>query len=684
MSIDRETAGPVKGDGEVEFNLAWLAAAPAAALTLFLMLVLGKPLGHALFPVETAEFWPMALYYVKPEPTEDARFLIALLGAILVPLFVLWVGRRRLLPTVPRSVVVVNQLAFVAVLAFAVFCRRGSVHLDISYFNLPTVVVALLIGAGIAVTVSRPVLLGPVRPIFESRSRPMVWGAFAVASLATAIWLLPAIQLDTTIAHAVPATAYDLQYTFDEGLSVVNGHSPLVNYVAQYGSLWPYVIAIPLHVGNGSLGAFTTSMAFISLVAMLAVYSVIRRVAGSPVLALLLYLPFLATSFFVARGTPVRRYGFADYFGVFPLRYVGPFFVLFLLARNLDGAWPRRAGWIFLVAGLAVMNNSDFGVPALGATAIAVVAAADEPRTRRWWGERIGEAVAGLLAAFVLVSIVTVARTGDLPDLGLAFRYAHLFAVAGYDLLPMPWFGFWAAIYLTYCAALVVAAILITRRSRRRIEVGTLAWIGIFGLGSGAYYVGRSHSEVLIALFSSWALAVVLLLVVTTRDLLRRGGRPSPVQLATFVGCGLLVCSLAQFPAPWRSLHRLGATSPETFQPAADVAFVAANAKPGEPVVLLTNLGQRISREAGVDDVTPYSGVASMPTRTQLTETLERLREDGGDKVFLHQEPTTWSGLLPALEAEGFRQVKASEPEPPPGTVPLDRVILLSDADGGG
>ena len=76
----------------------------------------------------------------------------------------------------------------------------------------------------------------------------------------------------------------------------------------------------------------------------------------------------------------------------------------------------------------------------------------------------------------------------------------------------MPWFGFWVAVYLTFAAALVVAALLITRSDARRIEIGVLAWIGIFGLGAGAYYTGRSNSEVLIALFSAWGLAVVLLL----------------------------------------------------------------------------------------------------------------------------------------------------------------------------
>lgn len=664
----------------VDSGLAWLAAAPAAAIALVMVLLLGKPLGRLLFPIETSEFWPSAMAFVRPEPTEEARYLLALVGAVLIPAFLIWARKRGSRLAVPRPVVIVQQLAFVAVLAFAVFCRRGSVHLDISYFNLPTVAVALAICVAFAVALRVPALLASLRTLLARRDLVLRWAAVAVAALATAIWLLPSIQRDATVAYSMPATAFDLVYTFDEGLTVLNGHTPLVNYVAQYGSLWPYVIAIPLHFGDGSLAAYTTSMAFITLLAMLAVYGVIRRVAGSPVAALVLFLPFLATSFFILRGGPIVRYSFADYFGVFPLRYAGPYFVFFVLARHLAGERPRRVAWVFLVAGLAVLNNGDFGIPALGATAIAVVAAADVPRTRRWLLERGGEALAGLLGAFVLVSIVTIARTGQLPDVSLVFRYAHLFALAGYYLLPMPWFGFWVAIYLTFCATLVVATLLLTRPDHSRLEVGALAWIGIFGLGIGSYYAGRSQSEVLIAMFSAWGLAIVLLLAILTKELVRRGVRPSPAHLALFVGFGLMVCSLAQFPAPWKSLQRLERNGPETFQPEADVAFVAANARPHEHVALLTNLGQRMSREAGVDDVTPYSAVPSMPTRIQLKETIEQLRETGGTKVFFQETAGIWPEMLQAIESYGFHQVVASAPAPPKGEVAPDRVILLTDA----
>ncbi len=272
-------------------SLAWLAAAPAAAIAL-----LADPRSSGRRWVACSSRsrratsgprrWPSS------SPSRPRRLATCwpCWERSWFPSYVLWADERGFRPVIPRALVIVLQLVFVAVLTFAVFCRRGSVHLDISYFDLPTVAVALgdLRRLRRRAPRSRPCSRGCVR-CSARRGLVLRWGAVAIAALFTAIWLLPAIQRDATVAHASPRPLRPHLH-LRRGLSVFNGHSPLVNYVAQYGSLWPYVIAIPMHLGNGSLGAYTTSMASITLVAMLAVYGVIRRVAESPVAALALFL----------------------------------------------------------------------------------------------------------------------------------------------------------------------------------------------------------------------------------------------------------------------------------------------------------------------------------------------------------------------------------------------------------
>jgi hypothetical protein len=657
----------------------WLLTPLAGALTIGLMVVFGHPLGEVIFPkAPLSEFWPSARVYAQPKPFEQARYLLTLLGAILVPAALLWGEHRGWQRWSPRGLPVLArgaELAFVVVLALGILCRRDVVAFGISYFSVPTLIVAGVVAAGLALGVGAPTIRVRGSALLRERSTAVRWAALAIAVLAVVIWLLPAIETDSTVAGSNTGTWFDLQFSFDEGLSVLNGHTPLVNYVAQYGSLWPYVAAIPLHFTNGSLAGYTVSMTTVSALSMLAIYGVLRRVTRSAPAALLLFLTFVATSCFIARGTPIYRYSFADYFGAFPMRYAGPYFTCYLLARHLSGERPRRTVWIFLAAGLSVLNNGDFGVPCLGATILALAVCAPRPWALGGAALRVGEAIGGLLGAYALVAVVTVARTGDLPKIGLVFQYAHLFAISGYQMVRTPWFGTWIVLYLTYAAALVVGVWLM-RRTADRVGAGMLVWIGIFGLGGGAYYAGRSISEVLIELFSAWALAIALLMAITIRHLVRTVTRPGIAQVALFFGFGLSLCSLAQFPAPWSSLRRL--TSPDSvqlFQPTAEVDFVRGHVRRGQPVALLTYLGQRTSREAHVDDVTPFSGLLSMPTMPQLAQTISQLRAAGGHQIVLYVGNDYWPEMLPAIEHDGFRLVAVNAPPTTP-----DRYLLLTDA----
>src|SRR4029077_9442687 len=114
----------------------------------------------------------------------------------------------------------------------------------------------------------------------------------------------------------------------------------------------------------------------------LAVYATFRRLVRSSLLALALYLPFLATAFFMIVGPPSDRYGPENIFILWPIRYAGPFLLAWLAARHVDGAAPRRAWALFAVAGLVAVNNPDFGLAAAAAT-LAALAAAAPPRSLR-------------------------------------------------------------------------------------------------------------------------------------------------------------------------------------------------------------------------------------------------------------------------------------------------------------
>ncbi|HEV7773196.1 MAG TPA: hypothetical protein VGO48_07940 [Conexibacter sp.] len=651
-------------------ELAWIGLLPCAALLLAAIVVLGPPLGKLAFPHSGLTFWPSAAGRPSPEPTEQARFLLALTGPLLLTGFVA-LGLRRRWHVRSAPIAGVVTAVQVAALAFVVLCGvvqyRHVFHLAAwttsertVYFKPATLVaaaaIALVIAAGLANERMRRRFGALMR---ESRGRRIAGTAVAVAAIAT--WLLTAVNFEGTIVNANEVIVNHFPYWLDEVFAALNGRLPLVHYAAQYGSLWPYPIAGAMKLFGVGVGTFTIATATISAAAMLAVFATFRRVAGSTVAGLLLFLPFLATSFYMMEKPFENRYAISNLFGTFPLRYAGPLMLAWLVARHLGGASPRRARWLFLAAGLVVLNNAEFGIPALGATVAALLWSGGWPARRRL-GTLALEALVGLVAALALVSVLTLATAGSLPHVDLLFRYSRLFAVAGWGMLPMtPTIGTSTVIYLTYVAAIGAATVRAANRDPDRLLTGLLAWSGVFGLGIGSYYMGRSHPEVLTNMFAAWALSLTLLLVLAVRTIAARPRhRPTVPEVACLFAFGVLVCSLAQMPTPWSQVSRLQNTGIHIYGHPVGETFIDAHTDPGEAVAILTPLGHRVAYNAGITDVTPYTGGNSMPTVDQFEEMLRDLRAAGGRKVFL-SVPQELVELPEALVKRGYTE-RAREP----------------------
>lgn len=665
-SIDGRPADPA--------NVAWLASIPCALLIAVAIALLGEPLGELLFAPDAVSFWPSLAPAIRPEPTELARYAIALTGpALLVGAIVMGVRSTVGWPAQRTTALLVTAMQAVW-LVFLIVClvaqRRfafGEIYLPPdgesfhqSYFTSTTIVAAVVIAAAFLACLSderiRTQLTQLVR---ETTTRRVVASVLAIVFIA--VWLLHAIATDESIGVSDYSVLYHLQFTFDEALAVLDGRAPLVDFAAQYGSLIPYPVAGAMAVVGSSVGAFTTIMSLLTGLAMLAMFDVLRRVVRNSLTALALFLPFLATSFFLLHGSIDERYTFGNYFGAYPLRFAGPYLLLWLLARQLSGARPRSTWPVFLAAGLVVLNNAEYGIGALAATVAAVSWTGGlSERARR--GRVALEMAGGLAAAVVLVIAFTLLWSGSLPDFTLLVRYAELFAGAGFAMLPMPTLGFHTVIYLTFVATVGAALVRALDGAADRLLTGMLAWVGVFGLGAGAYYVGRSHPEVLVASFSPWALAVVLLVVVVGRRLAAGGVRPTVVDVACLVAFGLTACSLVQTPTPWSQLDRLNAPSVSgpVFAVPAGQTFVADQTDGDEPVAVLVSLGHRLAFNVGVTDVTPYSGPQSIQTEEQLEDTLSALREAGGSKAFVNPQETA-PELLAALQARGFA-LRATDP----------------------
>ena len=666
---------------------AWLCALPCAALAVLAIVVLGPPLGELLEPARNPYTFLGGGGAPAPEPTEHARYLLAvcapLLGVAALGAAPRWLARvpgRSVEPIVLATQLVLAGVVVASIVAqyrlrFGVVYTGGrEPTLTLRYFTPATLVAAALLTAALAggLRSARVRARAATALSMDGRSRRRLLGACAVA--ATAIWMLHAVHSDGEIGNAVEDVRYHLGFTLDETFAVLNGRTPLVDFTAQYGSLWPYAIALPMLAFGKTALTFTLVLCAITALALLAVYGVLRRATGSALAALLLYLPFLATSLFQISGTLENRSTVGSYYANFPLRYALPFLLAWLTARRIERGDDGFAGaWALLaLAGLALLNNGDFGLAALGGTIAALLWSA--PVLERRAAARLAGAVAaGLATAFALVSLLTLVRAGSLPQLERLVDYARTYAVGGFAMMPIPGvLGMHLVVYLTYVAAIVVATVRALRGASNRVLTGMLAWAGVFGLGAGAYWVGRSHPVALKYQLSAWALALVLLTIVAVRELAAPRLRRTAIgALVVVLGFGVAACSLAQTPTPWGQLERLTAPfTPSEEVPDADPLvpsqdpqvrqFVSSLAdgpsrfvvRRGVPVAILLTTGHRVADAYGVVNVSPYTGIESLQTVARVEATLDALRDAGGNTVIL-PNPLDPS-IFPVLQRRGF------------------------------
>jgi hypothetical protein len=624
-------------------ELAWIAALPCAAVTLAAVVVLGPPLGHALFAPTGDGLWPRKAPYVfgHPEPVKHARYALAVLGAGLLAAVVLVGSRRppRLRPGARRAAVLASQSLACAGLVVAVVAQRlvsypGNIPVRWRIFSAPTLVVACAAAAALVLALRIPAVAGHVARPGVARRRGAV-ACLLIAALATSIWLLPSVATE----HTVTSGSFpDLPpWAMGDTYAVLDGRTPLVNFHALYSQLWAYVAAAPMAVLGDTIGVFTVVMTLISGLALLAVYAVLRRVVRSAPLALVLYLPFLATSMFVVATPEVPwRVTNAAVFSVWPMRYAGPWILAWLAARHVDRVRPRAAWTIMLVAGLVVVNNLEFGIAALAATVVAL-ACVPERQSPRELGRLAASAAAGLLGAVLLISLLTLVRAGSLPHLGLLHEFPHLFGTLGLASIPMPAVGFHLALYATFAGALATAAVRVARGDGDVLLSAMLAWSGVFGLLAGSYFAGRSDPTKLAALFPAWGFALALLLVVVVRGMTARGARlPSPAGAAVLVGFGLAACSLAQVQAPWTELRRLRVSDPPAVyeEPVARRWIDSATTR-GEHVAILVPMGHRIAYDLGIVNVSPYGTTEELATRAQFQALIDAMRHEDAHKLFL-------------------------------------------------
>ena len=655
-------------------DIAWVGLLPAALLLALCLLALAHPVSH-LIPGPSHQFFREWQMVIRPEPLEKARFLFALIAPFaLAGAVLLGTSRepdRRFDPLIIALQAAALGLGVWGALnqadgPYFPFVPDAPGYFDHLLLSYPVLAGGALVG-GALTTISLRAGSGGLRKRDWESSGALRFAAGAAAVVLTAVWLLPAIATDSNISTSGLLPSTHIPVAAQDYFAVVNGRTPMVDYVAQYAQLLPLAVAPLLSLSSLSITSFTTIMAVLSGLSLLAVFGVFRQVTERPLAALALYLPFLAISLFpwAHHGDAIEFNG--NYNAFFPDRYLGPFVVAWLCAMAMRKGKPG-APVLFLVAGLALLNNVEFGSVCLISLAVALVIAEPSPpaRTVR---RLLPGALVGLAVAIALVSAVTLIRAGGLPDPGKLTYFSRIFGRESYGAEPMPALGLHIWLYLTFAAAIVTAAVRRARSSPDRALTGMLAFSGMFGLLAGAYFAGRSLPWQLLLLFPTWGLAGCLLAWTAYLHLreVRPGGdvrRAILPAFASFTGFGVMVAAIATTPAPWIQLGRLNDSGPKVMDVPRVQRFVDEHTRPGEAILLYGGaIDQRVAERAGARDVSPWNSGLSLFGPGEYRDAVDALADAGGSKVFLRRIVLLGGLFGPhgsvtrLLRADGFRPV---------------------------
>src|SRR5262245_6480511 len=180
-------------------ELAWVALIPCAIVSLIVLLVLGPPLGHALFKPGSDALWPPHWWEARgrPEPVKHARYLIAAVAPALLAAVVLLGARRgvRLRPRTIRAAAVASYALLSAVLVLSVLGQdevlivgRQQLPKQPIFTVLTYSVAALLVAASLLALRRTPVARWLARLARETPARRIA--CLALALLFASLWLL--------------------------------------------------------------------------------------------------------------------------------------------------------------------------------------------------------------------------------------------------------------------------------------------------------------------------------------------------------------------------------------------------------------------------------------------------------------------------------------------------------------
>jgi len=630
----------------------------ATTLSTWIVQFHGAPTADA--PLQTV------LYEFRAEPLEHARYFL-FVGSALVAMPVTWLLCRKLALTPQgRTATWLRwgcSLSQVAVAFFIIQNARDLPNFVGFRFMLGTLVASVVLALWLVAKSSKRWLAIGER----LQGSLLISGALAVCY--TAVRLLPSLTFSFG-RYVPPTVTYHAQFTMAEYAAFLDGATPLAGFYPMYQHVAEYFLGPIFALLGLTPFSYTAVMSLLSLLGMFTIFLVFAQQAKNKFAALGCYVLFAGGSFLPMMSNHGNIYNAFNYFAVMPGRFFLPVIVFSCVSRYLLKPSAFLALSIFFMAGLATMNNPEFGAVSVVA---AIVTLCLNSRSLllpdfRHVAKILLLAMSGVTVSIFAFVLATYIRSGSLPDFERALLFHQAFASYGYGMLPMPDRGLH---FIVFATLLVGLGVLVRQRLELsgsitvsdRFRCGTFTFALIFAVGSLCYYVGRSHPMNLIVISACWLPIPLLTMIEFYKSVWSKWASLTAIERFSQIipaagACVFLLLLLGASvpPSPVTQVNRLIASYRESimFSNAEKAALqtIELNLKPNDRVAIITDDCFELALKMGIKNKFPYQAESALVLRSQIDTLLNFLRPI--DKIIVDPSSEQYPDVSPALSRAGF------------------------------
>jgi hypothetical protein len=432
-----------------------------------------------------------------PEPAEQLSYIVSLVGSALLLFGVsIFIGKRSLIQNFLEKIFIKfdskkNLVWTVAFIILALICFNAMYAEDFYYL--------LLTPFGSLFGFSFCLILTVVYTKLNLGIN------FQKAFLYSTLGLIFILQFLINNVGPFDSYAQYIDGHFDQPLySVVRAYAkqnPLGECGSQYGLFGTYLLPFFLLFGL-SVSKYSVLMALLTLFFIYSVSktcSVLLENLWLKFLPLLAYiatacflLPRVLGSYWMSQG---KAYYYDPYFQYIPIRTFGPSIIMLFFVLNETQSRKAIPFLGTFIVTFFLFWNIDTGSVSFLTWLLYLIY---REFCLNQWKNLIKQVFSGILSGLFAFSIYYLLIYGYLPNIQNALDYQKIFYVSGYSNIPITAFQSWNILILFYFIGLCYSLLRLFEQNKA-IKTKAIFVFSILGLGLFAYFQGRSHPWVLLA-----------------------------------------------------------------------------------------------------------------------------------------------------------------------------------------